>query len=153
MSGKRDKKIKIHSRCIERIAARKGPDSQTRLKKHYGKLLILSGEILERACELCDRGEGVSGLDSLVLAQLQELKTFIERTEHVRGTARRRVLQGETVPNQEKLFSVFETHTQLYKRGKASEPIQFGRLVLIYEDAAGPKYGSLPEYCCSVCMS
>jgi hypothetical protein len=32
---------------------------------------------------------------------------------------------------------MFEPHTQLYKRGKAGEPVQFGRLVLIYEDAAG----------------
>ena len=49
----------------------------------------------------------------------------------------RRVLQGQSVPNSEKLFSVFETHTQLYKRGKAAEPVQFGRQVLVYEDAAG----------------
>jgi len=35
------------------------------------------------------------------------------------------------------LFSIFETHTQLYKRGKAAEPVQFGRQVLVYEDGAG----------------
>ena len=65
------------------------------------------------------------------------METFLERTRHVCGTARRRVLQGETIPNHEKLFSIFETHTQLYKRGKAAEPVQFGRLVLVYEDGAG----------------
>jgi hypothetical protein len=47
------------------------------------------------------------------------------------------VLQGETVPNADKLFSIFETHTQLYNRGKAAEPIQFGRRLLVYEDGAG----------------
>ena len=31
----------------------------------------------------------------------------------------------------------YEPHTQLYKRGKAGKPVQFGRLVMIYEDAAG----------------
>ena len=62
---------------------------------------------------------------------------MIERTEQVCDTARRRVLEGERVPNQDKLFSIFEPHTQLYKRGKAGEPNQFGRLVMIYEDAAG----------------
>jgi hypothetical protein len=72
-----------------------------------------------------------------ILALDAELKTFQERTLHVCGTARRRVLQGEQVPNCEKLFSIFELHTQLYKRGKAAEPIQFGRQVLIYEDGAG----------------
>jgi len=68
---------------------------------------------------------------------VQEIRTFIERTQHVRDTARRRVLHGEKVPNEDKLFSIFEPHTQLYKRGKAGEPEQFGRLFLMYEDAAG----------------
>lgn len=58
-------------------------------------------------------------------------------TRQVCDTATRRVLQGQSVPNQDKLFSLFETHTQLYKRGKAAEPVQFGRQVLVYEDAAG----------------
>ena len=35
------------------------------------------------------------------------------------------------------MFSIFEAHTQLYRRGKAGEPNQFGRLVMVYEDAAG----------------
>ena len=47
------------------------------------------------------------------------------------------MLLGETVPNDEKLFSLFETHTQLYRRGKAGTPNQFGRLVLVFEDNAG----------------
>jgi transposase, IS5 family len=68
---------------------------------------------------------------------VHEIRTFIERTQHVRETARRRVLNGEKVPNNEKLFSIFEPHTQLYKRGKAGQPKQFGRLILVYEDAAG----------------
>ena len=44
---------------------------------------------------------------------------------------------GETVPNEDKIFSIFETHTQLYRHGKVRQPNQFGRLVMIYEDAAG----------------
>ena len=47
------------------------------------------------------------------------------------------MLEGETIPHSEKLFSVFETHSQLYKRGKAGEPLQFGRLALVFEDGAG----------------
>ena len=47
------------------------------------------------------------------------------------------MLSGEAVPNQDKLFSLFETHTQLYKRGKAGQPIQYGRLALAFEDGAG----------------
>jgi len=73
----------------------------------------------------------------MTILSLPELTTFIARTEHVMGTAQRRVIDGESVPNEDKLFSMFEPHTQLYKRDKAGEPMQFGRLVLVYEDGAG----------------
>ena len=51
--------------------------------------------------------------------------------------AYRRVLLREKVPNNDKLFSLFETHTQLYRRGKAQSPVQFGRQLLIVEDGVG----------------
>ncbi len=53
------------------------------------------------------------------------------------GNTRRRVILGESVPNEEKLFSLFETHTQLYRRGKAGTPNQFGRMLLVFEDKIG----------------
>ncbi len=49
--------------------------------------------------------------------------------------ARRRVLQGESVPNDEKLFSLFEPHTELLKRGKAGKPIEFGHMIQIQQVA------------------
>jgi transposase, IS5 family len=38
--------------------------------------------------------------------------------------ARRRVLNGEQVPNAEKIYSIFEPHTDLIKRGKVRTPIE-----------------------------
>jgi transposase, IS5 family len=58
-------------------------------------------------------------------------------TEHVVSTAWRRVMEGETVPNCDKLFSLFEPDTELIKRGKAGKPNEFGHQVLVIEDAAG----------------
>lgn len=118
---------------IDRIASKKGPNYQERLKTKYRALLKLSGKIVKRARKLLAEAES-RGSDAALLA---ELRLFLQRTEHVRETARRRVLKGEQVPNSQKLFSMFEPHTQLYKRGKAGEPVQFGRLVMVYEDAAG----------------
>lgn len=129
--------VKRISRRIERISARKGPNYRERLKTEYAKLLRLSGKITRKARSLCQESEGLGKDNLAVLGRLEELRTFLERTEQVRDTARRRVLHNESVPNKEKLFSMFEPHTQLYKRGKAGEPVQFGRLVLVYEDAAG----------------
>ena len=51
--------------------------------------------------------------------------------------ARRRVLQGETVPTADKIFSIFEPHTDLIKRGKAQRPVEFGHKVLLSESGHG----------------
>src|SRR5262249_24431607 len=77
------------------------------------------------------------GLGSGVDGRQQELLHYLLLTEKVCGTARRRVLRGETVPNGEKLFSIFEPHTELIQRGKQPDPIQYGHKVLVIEDAAG----------------
>ena len=129
------KQIKKLARNIDRIASRKGSGYQERLKREYVTLLERSGTILRRAERLLLAAE--AGKQPALAAQAAQLRGFLERTEQVRDTARRRVLNGEAVPNMEKLFSIFEPHTQLYKRGKAGEPVQFGRMALIYEDAAG----------------
>jgi hypothetical protein len=131
------RKAKRLCREIDRIAARKGQGYQERLKVGYQELLELADSLVARASELHAAAAKRNSADPELLALDGELSLFVQRTEQVCGTARRRVLQGEQVPNSEKLFSVFEPHTQLYKRGKAGKPLQFGRLALIYEDAAG----------------
>jgi transposase, IS5 family len=129
------KQIKKLARNIDRIASRKGSGYQERLKREYALLLEQSGTIMQRAERLLLAAE--ASKQPAVTTQAAQLRGFLERTEQVRNTARRRVLNGETVPNVEKLFSIFEPHSQLYKRGKAGEPVQFGRMALVYEDGAG----------------
>ncbi|MDQ1308390.1 MAG: hypothetical protein QG671_4224 [Actinomycetota bacterium] len=131
------RKAKGLARQIDRVAARKGNGYERRLQSLYRELLGLAETVLGRADNLRKTLENKGHASGEVFALDAQLQTFLERTRHVCGTARRRVLHGETIPNHEKLFSIFETHTQLYKRGKAAQPVQFGRLVLICEDGAG----------------
>jgi IS5 family transposase len=130
------KKIKDLARTISRISASKSPRKKGALESTYSDLLDRAGLLIERAKTLQETAQ-IEGKTVEVMALASELLTWIELTERVCETARRRVLLGEKVPNCEKLFSLFETHTQLYRRGKAGEPNQFGRLVLIFEDGAG----------------
>jgi hypothetical protein len=130
------KRVKEHIRTISQISASKSPKVKERLPKAYEQLLDRVSPILERAKTLQNQAE--NSLQSVHVFSLStELKRWIELTEQVCDTAYRRVLLKETVPNSEKLFSLFETHTQLYRRGKAGTPNQFGRLVLVFEDGAG----------------
>ena len=130
------RKVKQLARKIDRIANKKGPNYVARMKKPYGELLQKAQQITERARQLCAAMFLPNASEDDIFGP-HTLQAFIARTERVMDTARRRVLLGQTVPNGDKLFSVFEPHTQLYKRGKAGEPNQFGRQVLVFEDAAG----------------
>ena len=121
---------------ISRVSAAKRAGYQKRLQGLYRRLLQRANKILARAKELVNQ---VSDREASIatLGKIADLLGYIKLTSQVCSTAQRRVINGETVPNHEKLFSIFETHTQLYRRGKQAEPNQFGRLVMVYEDGAG----------------
>ena len=46
----------------------------------------------------------------------------------------RRLLKGETIPQNEKVFSIFEPHTRWISKGKAGRPVELGVPVGIAED-------------------
>ena len=46
----------------------------------------------------------------------------------------RRLLKGETIPHEEKVFSIFETHTRWIAKGKAGTPVELGVPVCVMED-------------------
>lgn len=130
------RRIKNIAITISRMSSGKSPKTKERMKKEYRRLLKRSLRILQRAEELVNQVLDQEA-DVATLCKIMALNGFIELTKTVCSTARRRVIEGETVPNSDKIFSIFETHTQLYRRGKAGQPNQFGRLVMVYEDAAG----------------
>lgn len=130
------RKLKKLDRNINRIATKKGPRYKERMQPFYRELLQKTALLTQRARDLC-LVVGQPQPCELDLLGPHTLQAYIMRVERVADTTRRRVINGEGVPNCDKLFSVFEPHTQLYKRGKAGEPIQFGRQVLVFEDAAG----------------
>lgn len=121
-------------------AKSKGAD---RLKPGYERLLTLAEDLLQRARDLLRalhfrvKGVGIDWLGEGLAGPREELWHYLQLTAKVCGTARRRVLLGETVPNEEKIFSMFEPHTELIKRGKQPDPIQYGHKVLVIEDAVG----------------
>ena len=49
----------------------------------------------------------------------------------------RRLVKGETIPHEEKLFSIFEEHTRWIMKGKAGRPVELGVPVCVIEDQHG----------------
>jgi IS5 family transposase len=132
--------VKKHLRAINRIAAGKGPHFRKRLQAAYQALLDQADRIIARASELLDPALisiGVGPAAKVVERLRTKLLDFVNMTIRACDQGHRRVLAEETVANGEKLFSLFEPETQLIKRGKVPQPVEFGHRVLIVEDGAG----------------
>lgn len=133
-------KVKQQVRNIGRASRAKNQAGQARLQGGYRELLQLAADLLQRGQQLTallQAAENLSVLKPAAGANVQELLHYADLTAQVCATARRRVLEGETVPNEEKIFSIFEVHTELIKRGKQPNPTQFGHNVLVIEDGVG----------------
>ena len=131
-------------REIGRTSRAKGRGAD-RLKPGYKKLLDLAEDLLARARQLLQAltfSVTAFALDKVKNAPAPATRQglllhYLTLTAKVCHNARRRVLQGETLANDDKVFSIFEPHTELIKRGKQPVPIQFGHNVLVVEDAVG----------------
>ena len=125
--------------AITRKAAKKSGSRQS-LQPLYDRLI---GRV-EGICDWADSvTEGLAeGLKSKRYHVIDHAiaETLVSELQHYRALgvrvidqARRRVLEGESVPNDEKLFSIFEPHTELLKRGKAGKDIEFGHMIQIQQ--------------------
>ena len=65
---------------------------------------------------------------------IAEIKGFHEYVVLFSDQIRRRVLDGEVIPADEKIFSIFEPHTEWISKGKAGVPVELGLKVCVVED-------------------
>jgi IS5 family transposase len=138
---------RLHPRRIKRLAqkiARKAgkENAAPQLKPLYKELIArveaMSEWAGEARQELQTRTQNHRyGILDNAMAQalVEELGHYRDLGKKVTDQARRRVLLGESVPNDQKLFSIFEPHTELLQRGKAGKPIEFGHMIQIQQVA------------------
>lgn len=67
----------------------------------------------------------------------QMLRQFMKDAYRQIDQISRRVLEGEVIPHEEKVFSLYERHTEWIQKGKAKAPVELGKRVCILEDQFG----------------
>lgn len=68
------------------------------------------------------------------LVRKMEIEGFMVHAVRQVDQIRRRVIEGEVIPHDEKVFSIFEPHTEWISKGKAGVPVELGVKVCILED-------------------
>jgi len=76
--------------------------------------------------------------DSILMQlKIEKILKYIAHAERQIDQIRRRVVEGETIPHHEKVFSIFEEHTEWIKKGKAGVSVELGLKVCIVKDQFG----------------
>ena len=122
---------------IARRAAYKGRAAE-QLKPLYLQIIRMAEDLFDWAGSVrreLDRSRRFTSVTDIAKAAtlIQQIDHYIELGRRVVDQARRRVLNGERVPNDDKLFSIFESHTELLKRGKAGKNVEFGHMVQLQQ--------------------
>lgn len=119
-----EKKVKKLATFIARNASHKNKSTQRAVKRHYRQLI--------------DRVRWVHGVGQETLRQVifhgeaaPDLAHYLPLVAQIIAQAHRRVIEGEMPPPDEKLYSLFEAHTEMILRGKAGKPIEFGHKILL----------------------
>jgi len=136
----RDRSRSVKYRILEigRAARSKGGTGKEKLQQGYRKLLEATSRVVGQAKRFSR--EIASGIkkSSDVFQQAameglrKELDTMAPRVQQVMQQTRARVLGGDTHVDG-KLVSIFEPSTEVIRKGKASKPTEFGKMVKIQE--------------------
>lgn len=72
-----------------------------------------------------------------VITKALEIQAFINHAERQIDQIERRIIKGEKIPHDEKVFSLFQPHTEWISKGKAGVPVELGLKVCIFEGTQG----------------
>jgi IS5 family transposase len=134
----RTRSARRRMQAIQRMTARQREQQQT---PKYRELIRITEPVVRDAKQAVSAAKRIRRVDAVTHAAMDEIckqiTSFCQWGERVIDQTRRRILQGETVPAEEKLYSIFEPHTDLIKRGKTLKPVEFGHKVFLAESSHG----------------
>lgn len=119
-----ERKVKKLHTFISRNASSKTRSTQRKVQRHYRVLI-------GRVRWIASVGEEVLEEVHKARHEAPDLAHYLPLVHRIADQADQRVLQGIMPAADEKLYSLFEEHTELIQRGKAGKSIEFGHKVLL----------------------
>ena len=124
------RRLKSAERAASKIAFGGGKDKDQRVRAAVNEYLQIGRELSLKVqaslLSLCD--QAVDAKDWEVLAYFQQMLD-----KHL-DLVDRRLLQSQTIPAAEKVYSLFEPHTEWLTKGKLHPPVELGHRLLVVTD-------------------
>jgi hypothetical protein len=124
------RQLKACERAASQLVHRGGPNKEARVKAAVRAYLAvgraLGAKVQESLLGLCDQAVDATRWERLAWfhAMLAKHLDLVDR----------RLLQQETIPAHEKVFSLFEPHTEWIQKGKQRPHVELGHRLLIATD-------------------
>jgi IS5 family transposase len=108
--------------------------SEQRRRRLYQRLLSTTRSVIRDAQRIVKRAHRsvAHPVTKAVKSMSVKLHEAVQLAERIVEQTRARVLRGD-VHHENKVLSVFETHTEAIRKGKAAKPTEFGKMVKIQE--------------------
>lgn len=113
---------------------------KTKKKKRDKEILKAQKRYLDLAEQYLERAESTRKQLQVQMAnsfEMQSLSYFMTYSYYIIDQAKRRILGNQTISHDEKIFSVFQPHTEWINKGKAGVPVELGKRVCICKDQHG----------------
>jgi transposase, IS5 family len=111
----------------------KGKDEQQ--KKNCVKQYLHQARLLAaRAADLIEHPPAIVGCAEQIAAIIELLKKYKGFVTKFTCQIERRLLKGEAIAAEEKVYSIFEEHTEWLTKGKLNKKVELGHLLLITTD-------------------
>jgi hypothetical protein len=100
------------------------------IKTHQEYINACNIQLL-RVATVLEQIENIKTLSISDMALAKIIRGYIVHAERQIDQIERRVIHGEIIPHDEKVFSIFEPHTEWISKGKAGVPVELGLRVCI----------------------
>ncbi len=118
-------------RGLSKATSGGGKHKEQRVKQAARAYITKAGALLEKLSETLQE---LSRQASPEVTGLARLRYFMQMLHKHIDLLERRLLKGEVIPHDEKLFSIFETYTEWIKKGKTRPAVELGKKLLVSTD-------------------
>ncbi|MCP3924581.1 MAG: ISNCY family transposase [Desulfobacterales bacterium] len=125
------KKAKKLYRKISKLNKSKNESLKKDACKEY---LKFANFIIDKACAVID---SIKDPSEFVSDKIDELRIYIMHAVRQIDQINRRIINDEKIPHGEKVFSIFEEHTEWIAKGKIGTPVELGLNVCVVKDQFG----------------
>ena len=132
------RKLKRQYRIVQKAKHSTSKDEEKQNAKNQ-HIIEMHEQYLKEALSLIEKVKETLSVLRVVTSPhlMAEIESYLTHADRQVDQIRRRVIFGAVIPHTEKVFSVFEPHTEWISKGKAGVPVELGLRVCILEDQYG----------------